>query len=71
MVLDNHRSKADGVLVPIASKFINTNPDHISAVAIFLAFIAGVMFYFVNQWEWMLLAASRACVGSHVDREHH
>ena len=58
MVLDSHRSKADGVLEPIARKFINVNPDHISAAAIVLAFIAGIMFYFSAQWDWMLLAAS-------------
>ena len=58
MVLDDHRSKADGVLVPIARKFINVNPDHISAVAIFLAFVSGIMFYLAAEWVWMLLAAS-------------
>ena len=58
MVLDDHRSKADGVLVPIAKKFINVNPDHISAVAIFLAFVAGVLFYFSATWVWLLLVAS-------------
>lgn len=58
MVLDDYRGKADRVLSPMAMKFIDVNPDHISAAAILLAFIAGVLFYLSGQWIWLLLVAS-------------
>ena len=58
MVLDDYRSTADRILVPIARKFINVNPDHISAIAIALAFLAGVLFYLSSDWSWLLLVAS-------------
>ena len=58
MVLDDYRSTADKFLVPMAKKLIKVNPDHISAVAIALAFLAGVLFYFSSDWAWLLLIAS-------------
>ena len=42
----------------MAKKLIKVNPDHISAVAIALAFLAGVLFYFSSDWAWLLLIAS-------------
>ena len=58
MVLDDYRSTADKFLVPMAKKLIKVNPDHISAVAIALAFLAGVLFYFSSNWAWLLIMAS-------------
>ncbi len=58
MVLDDYRSTADKFLVPMAKKLIKVNPDHISAVAITLAFLAGVLFYFSSDWAWLLIIAS-------------
>ncbi|MCK5309593.1 MAG: CDP-alcohol phosphatidyltransferase family protein [Thermoplasmata archaeon] len=58
MVLDDYRSTADKFLVPMAKKLIKVNPDHISAVAIALAFLAGVLFYFSSTWAWLLIIAS-------------
>ena len=58
MVLDDYRSTADKFLVPMAKKLIKVNPDHISAVAIALAFLAGVLFYFSSDWAWLLIIAA-------------
>jgi len=58
MVLDDYRSTADRFLIPMAKKFININPDRISAVAIMLAFAAGVLFYFSADFVWLLVVAA-------------
>lgn len=55
MVLDKYRDPADKVLVPMAKKIIAANPDHLSALAIVLAAIAGVLFYFSGTWYWLLI----------------
>ena len=60
MVLDKHRKKADTFLVPMAKGMRKTNPNHISAVALALAAVAGVVLYYsgMEGWEWLLLVAS-------------
>ena len=58
MVLDDYRSTADKFLLPMARKLKRVNPDHISAVAIGLAFLAGLLFYLAGTWDWLLIFAS-------------
>ena len=57
MVLDGYRGTADRVLVPMARKMLWANPDHISALAIALAAISGILFAFSGTWTWLLLVA--------------
>lgn len=57
MVLDSYRSSADKVLVPMAKPLINVNPDAISAAAIALAAVTGVLFYLSGEWYWLLIVA--------------
>ncbi len=46
MVLDNYRKQADPFITPVAMKLKNVNPNVISWIGLFLAFLAGVLFYF-------------------------
>jgi archaetidylinositol phosphate synthase len=55
LVLDSYRNKADRVLIPMAKKVIAVNPDHLSALAIVLAAMAAVLFYFSGTWYWLLI----------------
>ncbi|MDO9536711.1 MAG: CDP-alcohol phosphatidyltransferase family protein [Thermoplasmata archaeon] len=64
MVLDKHRDTADRVLVPMAKRIINVNPDHISAIAIALAAIAGILFYLSGTWYWLLIVAVAVLMAS-------
>jgi len=64
LVLDNYRSTADKVLIPMARKIIKANPDHISAVAIVLAALAGILFYLAGTWYWLLIAAVAVLMAS-------
>lgn len=64
MVLDEHRETADRVLVPMAGKMRNINPDHLSALAIILAALAGLLFYLSGTWYWLLIVAVAALMGS-------
>ena len=61
MVLDEHRSKVDFALTPVAKKFINVNPNTISWIGLILAFISGLLFYLSGtgtKWEWLLIAGA-------------
>ena len=64
MVLDKHRDTADKVLVPMAKRIIRVNPDHISAIAITLAAIAGILFYFSGTWYWLLIVSVAVLMAS-------
>ena len=61
MVLDEHRSKVDFALTPVAKKLINVNPNTISWIGLILAFISGLLFYLSGtgtKWEWLLIAGA-------------
>lgn len=64
MVLDKHRSSADRFLVPMARKLIRVNPDHISAVAIILAALTGVLFYLSGTWYHLLIVSVFVLIAS-------
>jgi len=66
LVLDNYRETADKVLVPMARRVINVNPDHLSAVAIILAALAGILFYLSGEWYWLLIVAVAVLMASAV-----
>lgn len=58
MVLDTQRSKADFILLPIANKLKNANPNIISWIGLIFALICGVIFYFSGQYDYLLLVGS-------------
>jgi archaetidylinositol phosphate synthase len=58
VVLNRYRKTADGFLVPMARPLLGVNPNHISAVALALAAISGVIFYLSTDWGLLLLLAS-------------
>lgn len=60
MVLDKRRKEADVVLEPIARRMLRVNPDAISAVALALSILAGIVMYFSSEpgWEYFLILAS-------------
>ncbi|MFO7619101.1 MAG: CDP-alcohol phosphatidyltransferase family protein [Thermoplasmata archaeon] len=64
MVLDEHRDTADRVLIPMARKLGSANPDHLSALAIVLAGLAGALFCLSGEWYWLLIAAVAALMAS-------
>jgi archaetidylinositol phosphate synthase len=64
LVLDKHRDTADRVLVPMAKHLTGINPDHISAVAIILAALTGVLFYLSATWYWLLIVSVAVLMGS-------
>jgi len=45
MVLDNQRKNVDPILDSIAKLFININPNSLSWLSLFFAFLAGLFFY--------------------------
>lgn len=69
MVLDSKRKSADPFLEPIAMKLIRVDPNAISLIAIVLAFLSGLAFYFsVDYWEILLpLAAFLVIVSGFFD----
>ena len=64
MVLDKHRKSADRVLEPMAKRLIKVNPDHLSALAIILAALTGVLFYLSGTWYWLLIVSSAVLMSS-------
>jgi len=64
LVLDKHRKSADRVLVPMAKRLVNVNPDHISALAIILAALTGLLFYLSGTWYWLLIVSSAVLMSS-------
>ncbi|MCL1984686.1 MAG: CDP-alcohol phosphatidyltransferase family protein [Methanomassiliicoccaceae archaeon] len=61
MVLDEHRSKVDFALTPVAKRLINVNPNTISWIGLIIAFISGLLFYLsgtATKWEWLLIAGA-------------
>ena len=55
MGLDNHRSKADGVLDPLARAFRNVDPNRLTLVSMIFALSAG-FFFFLGTLEGLLMA---------------
>ncbi len=66
MVLDRLRPAADGLLVPVASRLPNVNPNTISWMALLAAVIAGVAFYAGGAWP-LLLALLLIVVSAYLD----
>ncbi len=64
MVLDKHRDSADRVLLPMARRLTNVNPDHLSAVAIMLAALTGLLFYLSGTWYWLLIVSAAMLMAS-------
>lgn len=55
MVLDSKRSSVDFIMEPTARAFRNVSPNAISAVALVLAGVSGVLIYFsYDQWQLLL-----------------
>jgi len=48
----------------MANKIIGANPDHLSAIAIVLAAIAGILFYFSGIWFWLLIVSVAVLMAS-------
>ncbi len=46
MVLNNYRSKVDGVLTAISMPFMRMNPNSITAISLLIAILAGLSYYF-------------------------
>ena len=59
MVLDTHRAAADRFLLPIANRMLDVNPDTVTWVAFFFAFLAGILFYLGG---FLFLLAAMMCV---------
>lgn len=55
MVLDKQRSKADVVLMPVAKRFIDVNPNIISWIGLVLAFLSGTALYLSYDFHILLL----------------
>ncbi len=64
MVLDDYRETADKALVPMAKKLLGANPDHLSAVAIALAAVSGILFWLSAEWYWFLILAVAVLMAS-------
>lgn len=64
MVLDKHRDSVDRVLLPMARRLINVNPDHLSAIAIMLAALTGLLFYLSGTWYWLLIVSAATLMAS-------
>jgi archaetidylinositol phosphate synthase len=58
MVLDSKRSKVDFIMDPSARLLRNVNPNAISLLALLIAAIAGIMFFFSDSWHLLLIGAS-------------
>lgn len=68
MVLDGHRDKAEGFLTPVARKMINVNPNHVSWLALILAFISGLLLYLsFDNHPLLILAAVMVLVSGYFD----
>ncbi len=50
MVLDRFRPAADRLLIPVARRFLNVNPNAVSWAALLTALAAGVSFYRGSAW---------------------
>lgn len=48
----------------MARAVINVNPDVLSAVAIALAAVAGILFYLSGEWYWLLIVAVAVLMAS-------
>jgi archaetidylinositol phosphate synthase len=67
MVLDGQRAKADVVLLPVAKRLINVDPNKISWIGLILAFFSGLLFYLSGtkgEWEWMLILGAVVVLSS-------
>lgn len=50
MVLDRFRSSADALLIPVARRLLNVNPNVVSWAALLTAVGAGISFYLGRPW---------------------
>ena len=50
MVIDKYRSEGNKYLVPVAKKFVHINPNTITAISLVFAFLAGLFFYFSEDF---------------------
>ena len=64
MVLDKHRSDAEGFLAPVAKRFINVNPNTVSWLGLIMAAVSGVLLYLSWDYHILLLFASIAVIVS-------
>jgi len=55
MVLDAQRDKADAVLIPVAKRLINVNPNTVSWIGLILAFLSGLVLYLSYELNILLI----------------
>lgn len=67
MVLDSHRDKAEVVLLPVAKKFRNVNPNLLTWIALLSAVLAGIFFYLAGSYLFILLGAFMVLFNSFFD----
>jgi archaetidylinositol phosphate synthase len=48
MVLDTQRENVDPILTKVAKNIVNINPNSLTWLSLFFAFVAGLLFYFSN-----------------------
>lgn len=60
MVLDKRRKEADVILEPTAQRLRKVNPDHLTAIALALSLLAGIVLYLSSEegYEYFLLLAA-------------
>jgi archaetidylinositol phosphate synthase len=58
MVLDSKRGKVDFIMDPSARLLRNVSPNAISLLALLIAAVAGIMFFFSDSWYLLLICAS-------------
>jgi len=58
MVLDSKRNRVDFIMDPSARLLRNVHPNTISVLALLIAAVAGVMFFFSDRWHLLLIGAS-------------
>jgi archaetidylinositol phosphate synthase len=64
MVLDSKRNKVDFIMDPSAHLLRNVHPNNISLLALLIAAVAGIMFFFSDNWHLLLIFASLAVLVS-------
>ena len=58
MVLDSKRKWVDFIMDPSARLLRNVHPNNISKLALLIAAVAGLMFFFSDNWHLLLIGAS-------------
>ncbi len=64
MVLDSKRNRVDFILDPCARLMRNVNPNTISLLALIIAALAGLMLFFSDRWDALLIFAALAVLVS-------